>query len=70
MSSSPTPFPGGMPNGFPPFIKPTSSLPATDVAFTPPMGEKRNLAASIEREEDSSAAAQLDANRAENPPSS
>ena len=56
------PFPGGMPLGFPPFTNSTSTPPTTNAASTPPMSGRRNLAASIEREEEKSAA-QLDANQ-------
>lgn len=56
------PFPGGMPLGFPPFTNSTSTPPATNAASTPPMSGRRNLAASIGREETKSVA-QLDANQ-------
>ena len=64
MPSTPSPFPGGMPAGFPPFSTSLSTPPNTDAPATPPIEGKRNLVASIEREEDTKAAAQLDANPA------
>ena len=64
MPSTPSPFPGGMPAGFPPFSTSLSTPPITDAPATPPIEGKRNLVASIEREEDTKAAAQLDANPA------
>ena len=67
MPSTPSPFPGGMPAGFPPFSTSLSTPPITDAPATPPIEGKRNLVASIEREEDTKAAAQLDANPAEIP---